>query len=208
MKNLQSIMSGLIYFQLSFSMIFLAFVLYTFKVSDTIDVVFLTNLNALFLYMLTCCAHCHFSEYIASRVTGLGSILYESSLWLRMSIEEQKVVWLMIVRSQNSFHLSGFGIIECSLSTFLVVIQHTQQIAATCAFVITSNFIFDRLQKRHFHISYCSIDSKWWIGSSCHGMSTMTLDCLSIQLPKDQSYVRGILRMLTLFDVDTVCFIV
>lgn len=189
MKNLQSVVSGLIYFQLSFSMIFLAFVLYTFKVLDTIDVVFITNLNALFLYMLTCCVHCHFSEYIASRVTGLGDILYESSLWLRMSIEEQKVVWLMIVRSQNSFLLSGFGIIECSLSTFLVVIQQTGQISATCAFVITSNFddILDRLRKRHFRISYCSIDYKWWAGSSCRSMSTMTLDSLSIEPSKDQS---------------------
>lgn len=55
-------------------------------------------------------------------VMTIGDHIYELH-WYQLSRNEQFVVQMIIARSQKPFELKGLGVFECSLETFLKVIE-------------------------------------------------------------------------------------
>lgn len=119
MGNIQNLMSGIIFTVLLGCVlaIALAFIsLDQFKYNNL-----LININCASLFLIIRYIYCHFSEKMASTSDVIGDVLYDSS-WYEMSTIEQKAIILMIQRSQRKFRLTGLGLVDCSLASFLTVI--------------------------------------------------------------------------------------
>lgn len=122
MENIQNLMSGIIFNILLSCVLFLILVLLSVDQSNVtaIDFNLLLNLDCLLTYLIICYIYCHFSENMTTKSFEIGDIVY-NSFWYKMSIKEQKIIILMIQQSQKEFRLSGLGLIDCSLATFLTV---------------------------------------------------------------------------------------
>lgn len=78
------------------------------------------SLNNLLIQTIFCYVLCYFSTKMSFNAGRFATITYDST-WYEYPVEQQKCIILMIKRSQKSFGLSGYGIISCSMATFLSV---------------------------------------------------------------------------------------
>lgn len=120
MENIQGLMSGIIFIVLLSCVLFLVLMLLKMDQFTTITYDSISIFDALLTYSIICYVYCRFSENITSKSLEIGDIVY-NSLWYKMPLKEQKLIILMIQRSQKEFRLSGLGLVDCSLATFLAV---------------------------------------------------------------------------------------
>lgn len=78
------------------------------------------SLNNLLIQTIFCYVLCYFSTKMSFNASRFAAITYDST-WYEYPVEQQKCIIFMIERSQRSFDLSGYGIISCSMATFLSV---------------------------------------------------------------------------------------
>lgn len=57
---------------------------------------------------------CYFANFATDQVTAIGNTLYNSN-WFEYTIDVQKYVILMIARSQEAIHFTGFNLFPCTL---------------------------------------------------------------------------------------------
>lgn len=65
--------------------------------------------------------YCYVSECITTDLMEIGDAFYNTP-WYRLPVKQQKLMVLPILRAQREFRLSGLGLIDCSLATFVSVI--------------------------------------------------------------------------------------
>lgn len=63
---------------------------------------------------------CYFADTVTYASLNIANILYDMN-WYEFSIEERKLILIMIQRAQITFHFKGNNSIACSLHTFLKV---------------------------------------------------------------------------------------
>lgn len=121
LTNIQIIMSGPLFFDLFYSVLFIAFSLFALDHSmEQINLNSIICIECLFFAILITYILCSLSEKMTQQSYRIGDTLFESK-WYKLPIKEQKLLILFIQRSQKEFRLNGYKIIDCSLKTFVAV---------------------------------------------------------------------------------------
>lgn len=89
------------------------------------------SLNSLMLQSTLIWLFCYHSS-LATVHMGHISIYAYSTPWYKLSIGSQKIIQLMIQRSNCRFGYSGFGILQCNLDTLKMVCTVHCQISNSC----------------------------------------------------------------------------
>lgn len=111
-------MKGILFFQLLSCVTNAAFALFALDLTlgelnfDTLITIMSTInvLSSTFIY-------CYFADGVTSDLLEIGDIFY-NSLWYKLPLREQKLLFLPIQRAQKEFRLDGFGMVYCTLETF------------------------------------------------------------------------------------------
>lgn len=74
----------------------------------------------------------------------IGDAIYDLH-WYQLSHSEQFIVQMLVQRSQTPFQLKGLGIFNCSLETYLKVIQAICSITK-CSFMNQNFFVFQMVK--------------------------------------------------------------
>lgn len=120
MANIHDLMSVIIFDVTLTCVLFLALILFSVEQLDAIDFTVILNLECTLYIIIICYIYSYFSETITTNSFAIGEDPY-NSLWYKMPMKQQKAVMLMIMRSQIEFRLTGVGMVDCSLETFLAV---------------------------------------------------------------------------------------
>lgn len=120
MENIRDSMSGNLFSLLVSCILYLALILFSFDQSTVIDMKQFGNFFCFFTYLIIGYLYCHFSEKITINSFRIHEYAYRSS-WNKMTMQQQKAIMLIIGQSQREFRLTGLGLIDCSLATFLEV---------------------------------------------------------------------------------------
>lgn len=121
MENIQRILSGSFFFQMTVCAVFIAIVLSALDDNlkkITFDVVI--NLFCLLLELQLNFFSCAYATAVTTNAADIGDIIYTSE-WYRLSIEQQKIVQFIIYRTEEPFYLKGYKIFTCSMETFQAV---------------------------------------------------------------------------------------
>lgn len=121
MENICDLMSGILFNILLSCVLLLALSLFSLNQSIVLNVRLAANLNLLLIYLMACYIYSYFSEAVTTNSFKIGDDVY-NSLWNEMPVKQQKVIILIINRSQKEFRLRGLGMIDCSLAKFLAVV--------------------------------------------------------------------------------------
>lgn len=121
MENICDVMSGVLFSQLLFCVVSLALMLFSLNQSGKISFTLFLKLYVLVIYLTICYIYCRLSKNITEKSYEIGDVAY-NSLWYEVLVKEQKMIILTICQSQRKFQLTGLGIVDCSLETFLRVI--------------------------------------------------------------------------------------
>lgn len=122
MKNIENSMSGVLFNQLLICILFIALLLFSIdEMGQRDDSTVPLNWTCLIAYLAICFVYCRFSEDIKQKSFGIGDAAYNSLFWYEIPIMEQNAIFLIIKQSRKSFRLTGLGMVDCSLATFLTV---------------------------------------------------------------------------------------
>lgn len=121
MDNIRNLSSGILFSALLSFVLFLTLNFFAFDQSSVINMTTIVNLAGFLTYLTLGYTYCYFSENITANSFKIGYDAYNSK-WTEMTTREQKAIMLAIGRSQKEFRLSGLGLIDCSMMTFLSVI--------------------------------------------------------------------------------------
>lgn len=119
MENIRDFMSGILFSVLLSCVFLLTLVLFSLDQSTENDIILL-NCMSLFHFNTICYIYCYFSETITANSFKIGDYAYDL-LWYKMWLKQQKAIMMIIGRSQKRFRLTGLGLIDCSMETFLTV---------------------------------------------------------------------------------------
>lgn len=78
------------------------------------------NLNTLLIQILFNYVICSYASNVSAKLSSVSDIVY-NSFWYKYPAELQKLLPLLTQRSQTPYIITGYGIINCSLDTFLLV---------------------------------------------------------------------------------------
>lgn len=114
-------MKGILFYQTIICVINIAFGLFSLDQSlDEPSFDTFASMIALFNLLTSTFVYCYYAEGVTTDLLRVGNIFY-SSLWYKLSSQEQKLLILLIQRSQIIFRLRGFEFFDCSLEVFAVV---------------------------------------------------------------------------------------
>lgn len=120
MRNIGRLYSGVIFNQLSTCVLFVALSLFGLDQAVDFDANLILAINCLIEYVVICLVYCYYSEIVTQTSFDIGEAIYDLS-WYTLPIERQKMIILMIRKSQKKFRFNGFGIVDCSSETFVSV---------------------------------------------------------------------------------------
>lgn len=123
MEAICGLLSAVVFGVLVTCIIFLALILFSLDQTDQINFALLLNLIGLSTYLSIAYIYSYFSDTMTANSYKIGDATY-NSVWNRMSVEQQKAIMLIIRRSQKKIRLTGLGMVDCSLETFLKVIKY------------------------------------------------------------------------------------
>lgn len=113
-------MSSVLFFQLVLSAVNAACTLVVFDSSDKMDYGVFVALVGIITISLPTALHCNLSEQATSDMEGIGDA-FSQCPWYYLPVKQQQMFILPILRSQRSYRMTGLGMFECSLATFLSV---------------------------------------------------------------------------------------
>lgn len=145
MENVRTIISGFIFFQLFSHVLFMSinlyqlnkvqfreqyltvnqfnrFIYHFMQLIKNLSFGIMMSLNSLISQLVHNFVICYFANEVSVRSLDVADVVYDS-MWYSLSIKNQKHLRTWIQRSQRSFFFDGFGIITCSMPTFLTVID-------------------------------------------------------------------------------------
>lgn len=120
MENIYDLMSGILFNMLLSCILLLALSLFSLNESTVLNVRLAANFNLLLIYLMACYIYSYFSEVMTTNSFKIGDNVY-NLLWNEMPVKQQKLIIMIINRSQKEFRLTGLGMIDCSLAMFLAV---------------------------------------------------------------------------------------
>lgn len=123
MENIRNLISGVLFDVLVGCTLYLALLLFSLDQSFVIDIQLLFNINCLLIHLIICYTYCYLFERITLKSFQIGEDAH-NLMWYKMNGDQQRAMILIIQRSQIEFRLSGLGLIDCSLATFLTVRIH------------------------------------------------------------------------------------
>lgn len=130
-------MSGIVFVLFLSCVVFLTSSFLSLDQTSVIDFNLLVKFYGLTLYLFTCYLYSRFSENITTNSLQIGEYAYDS-VWYDVPIKQQKAIILIVARSQKEFRLTGCGMVDCSLATFLAVI-------IKFLFVFRYRFVFNKI---------------------------------------------------------------
>lgn len=117
----QASMSALIFYQLLMCATVVAFNMFNFMVNGvSVNFEFIVSFYELLCSVIPTFIYCFLSSEVTFSLLVIGDIYFECP-WYHLHLNQQKLFILMIARSQRNFCFGGFGIVHCSLDTFLSV---------------------------------------------------------------------------------------
>lgn len=114
------------------------------------------NVNALLNQIIFNYVACNYSSNVMEKLTSVADNVYDAH-WYEFPNAQQKYFRLVIQRSQKKILLTGYGVITCSMETFLAVC-----LASKSVYLIYNFHKFEfhySCSSQHFHISSYSADS-------------------------------------------------
>lgn len=66
---------------------------------------------------------CFYADNLSSRSAEVAGIMSGDLMWYKLTIQQQKMMCIIIRRAQKNFTLNGYGIFDCSMEVFLNVIM-------------------------------------------------------------------------------------
>lgn len=70
--------------------------------------------------LIWCGLYCYFANMATDRISSIGSAAYAAN-WYNCPVKWQKVMILIILRSQEPTHFNGLNMINCTMETFGMV---------------------------------------------------------------------------------------
>lgn len=113
-------MSGVLFFQLVLCALATAFGLFVINLHGLLSYTTAVAVIAISTVFLPTFIYCDLSERITTDLHEMGCAFY-SLAWYELPFKQQKIILLSIQYAQYGVRLTGFGIISCSLATFLSV---------------------------------------------------------------------------------------
>lgn len=77
-------------------------------------------MDSFFTQILLNYISCYHANNVTVKSSSVADIAYDMR-WYMFPVQEQRLIIRMIQRAQKPFHLMGFGIVDCTLATFLKV---------------------------------------------------------------------------------------
>lgn len=81
-----------------------------------------TSFDIFLIQAIVCFIYCYFGNRITLKSVQIGEIAYDVE-WYRLPPHIQRVIKLIILRSQREIHFSGFSVIVCSLEMYKKVMR-------------------------------------------------------------------------------------
>lgn len=138
-------MSAVVFFQLMCSAFELATFIFALQSNKLLDSSTVPVILGIVAVSLPTILYCGLAEKMTMYLEAIGDTLYECS-WYGLAVKQQKLLGLSIQCAQQTYRLTGFGIVECSLATFASVNVYTPnlhgQILATKVSWIFFRFSF------------------------------------------------------------------
>lgn len=121
MGDIQTILAGSFFFQMTVCAGFIAVVLSSLN-QDLKNISFdiVINLFCLLLEIQLNYMSCNYANSVTEHSFNVGDIIYDS-FWYRLPIKQQKAIQFTIQRAQEPFYFKGYKIFICSMETFLKV---------------------------------------------------------------------------------------
>lgn len=117
----RSVMSCVIFFQLITCASILAFNLYSLESNGiSTDLEVFSSIYEIIVSVTPTFAYCFLSDKVTSRLLEVDDAFYDCA-WYDLAVDEQKLLISIIRRAQREICFDGFGIIQCTLQTFLSV---------------------------------------------------------------------------------------
>lgn len=125
-NGLADIISATLFFHLFICGIIIALILLTIESNDHAPNVMCFASIGMIIISGDLFIYCKISENITNEHIRIGDAFYDRA-WYQLSIKQQKFHMMPIQRAQMEFRLRGFGLIECSLTTFFSVCAYFGQ---------------------------------------------------------------------------------
>lgn len=120
MENIRNLTSGIIFSALLSFVLFLTLGFCSVDQSTVMNLALLVTFIGLLTLLILGYTYCYFSETITENSFKIGYDAY-NSMWSEMTVAEQKAIMLVIGRSQQEFRLTGLGLVDCCMMTYLAV---------------------------------------------------------------------------------------
>lgn len=114
------------------------------------------NVNALINQLVFNYVTCNYSTNVVEKVNTIGDTVFDAH-WYKFPALEQKFMSLVIQRTQKSVQLTGFGIITCSKSTYLLVCLLRNQSIYSHSILSILIFYYSFLNLQ-CHTLWCSVN--------------------------------------------------
>lgn len=126
LQNIKQIMSGPLFFELLCVIVITVCELLSLDYAITehqFDSMLILIVCCLLIHMSMLSLLSHHSENLTTKSYDIANITYLDLQWYNLTVSQQKLLVLPIIRAQKTFRLEGFGILDCSLEMFLKVIS-------------------------------------------------------------------------------------
>lgn len=117
----KAFMSATIFYQLLMCATCNAVQLFMLESNNVLSFEGIVSIYLLLMHMSLTYACCYLSESVTANLTRVGDIFFDFP-WYQLPIQQQKLIIMPIQRSNRPFYFDGFGLVDCSLQTFLSVI--------------------------------------------------------------------------------------
>lgn len=142
MDNVQRILSGSFFFQMTVCAAFIAIVLSSIDENvRQITFEMVINIFCLLLELQLNFFSCAYATSVTTHANEIGEIVYNSE-WYRLSIEQQKMAQFIIYRTEEPFYMKGYKIFTCSMETFQAVNSSHRLWYANTVIVYNFNWYF------------------------------------------------------------------
>lgn len=94
--------------------------IYNFQTVSELNFSVILNLDALLNQIIFNYITCNYASNVTTKLSSVSDII-SNSFWYLYPIDVQKLLPLAIHRSQLPFRLTGYGVITCSMATYLAV---------------------------------------------------------------------------------------
>lgn len=117
----QDIISASVFYQLLVCASIIALNLLALETQNWLSLERIVSIYEVLVYIALTFLYCNVSDTVTTNLYDIGDTFF-GCLWYTLPLAQQKLFILPIQRSQRRFHLTGLGLVDCSLRNFLSVL--------------------------------------------------------------------------------------